>query len=214
MAIFINRIPKQDPEVHYDGKILPQDKQPIAAVPQDPTVNYNGSELPRDKVQPVTQQIDPTNNPSSIMVGGYLLPPDTLVLLNGDKIITSDVILDGVVVYEHIARKPYEIDFDIIARPLGDIAGYGINTNVNESNPGALQQKSFPQQAINDIWTKIWQPDSVQPIQNTYLNSLGILEVIIKSISPATVRGTTNVPIKIKAFENIPGQSIIMTNVF
>jgi hypothetical protein len=46
------------------------------------------------------------------------------------------------------------------------------------------------------------------------LNNLGILEIIIKGVKPATVRGSKNVPITIKAFENIPGQSIIISNVF
>lgn len=213
MAIFINNTPRVNPDVHYDGKTYPQDRVPVTPVPGDPNVNYNNGVYPRDKIQYVPPQADPINQPSVTIIGGYLLPPDTLIMLNGKKIITSDSILDGVVVYEHISRKAYELDFDIIVREVGAISGYGLATNVNEAQQGLMVQP-FPQQAINDVWTKIWQPDSVQQIQNTYLNGLGILEIIIESISPATVRGSKNVPIKIKAFENIPGQSIIIANVF
>jgi hypothetical protein len=213
MAIFINRKVPENPNVQYNGKTYPADREPIAAVPVDPNVQYNGATYPRDKVDYTPPVTDPTNNPSIIVIGGFQLPPDTLIMLNGEKIITSDPILDGVVVYEHISRRPYEIDFDIVIREQGAIQGYNNDGSQNESQSIPTPQP-FPQQTINDVWTKIWQPDSVQQITNTYLNNLGILEIIIKGVKPATVRGSKNVPITIKAFENIPGQSIIISNVF
>lgn len=207
--IFINRIPPPNPNVNYEGKTLPKDKVPLADVPVDPNVQYAGKTLPADKVQQVDVVIDPTNQPSVIVIGGYTLPPDTIIMLTGKKIIAKDAILDGVVVYEHIARHPYEIEFDVIVREDGAIPGYA--NQINTSGQQYTQQP-FPQIGINNIWRQIWLPDSVQQIQNTYLNGLGILEVIIEEVRPTAVRGSKNIPLKIKAYENIPGQSIIISN--
>lgn len=207
MPIFINNIPV-DPNVKYEGKTYPADRVPLAPVPIDPNVQYAGKVFPRDKVVYSPPAIDPTNQPSVIYIGGLQLPPDTLIMLTGGKIITKDPILDGVVVFEHIARHPYEIEFDLVIREQGAINGF----NTGDTIPGFSLSGNFPQQALNKLWKQVWEPNSVQQVTNTYLNGIGILEIVIESIHPATVRGSKNIPVKIRAYENIPGQSLIITN--
>lgn len=206
--IFINNIPKVNPNVQYEGKTYPQDKVPLAPVPVDPNVNYNGQVFPRDRIQYQPPVADPTNQPSIIVIGGYQLPPDTLIRLGGKKVITKDAILDGVVVFEHISRYPYEIEFDIIIREDGAIPGFSTTIDVSAA---ANAPQPFPQLSINNVWRQVWLPDSVQTIQNTYLNNLGILEIVIESIDPALVRGSKNIPIRMRAYENVPGKSLIIT---
>lgn len=197
--ILLNNIPLVDPEVHYAGETIPP-KKPLATVPLDPNVNYAGSTLPQDKVAPTPTAVDPTNNPSLINIGGNVLPPDTEVRISGEKILAESQIIDGVSVFEHIARKPYEIEFMVVVREVG-----AIGTN---PVPGAVWP--FPQVELNEIWQTIWVPNTVQTIQNTLINGLGILEIIIKSIAPATRLGSKNIYARIKAYENQPGQTIIL----
>jgi len=169
----------------------------------DPTVNYNGYQLPRDKVEYVPAPVDQTNNPSALAIGGIFLPLDTMVYIDGMKEIAKSTILDGVVVYEHVARKPYQLEFDIVIRELGAIQAPGTLT---PDFPGP-----FPQDQLVDFWDTVWLPDTIQSITNTYLNKLGILEIIIESINPATVRGSKNIPIRMVAYENVPGSSLIIS---
>jgi len=201
--ILINNIPAVNPEQHYAGKTLPQDAVPLADVPIDENVDYDGSVLPADAIPYVKPKIDATNDPSVLIIGGISLPLDTAIFLNGRKVLAQSDILDGVNVFEHILRKPYEIDIDVIVRPTGDIPGDIYQPTVNN-------QQVFPQDKLNNIWFNIWLPNTVLDVTNTYLNGLGITEIIVESIQPATVRGSTNIPVRIRAFENIPGQTIIM----
>jgi len=160
---------------------------------QDPNVYYNGAVLPRDKVEFVPPLVDLTNNPSWIVVGGVVLPPDTIIHFDGEKVIANGKIIDGVEVFERISRKATEIEFE------------GVIRDKNSSG-----QNIFPQDAIANLYDTIFLTDTVQTLQNTYLNKLGIQEIVIRSISPATVRGSTNIPFRMKCFENVPGKSIII----
>lgn len=191
----INGQPLPNPEVQYAGKKLPQDATPLANPPIDPNVFYAGKQLPVQAVQTQPYVVDQSNNPSSIAIGGIFLPTSTQIILRGEKIIAESQIIDGVSVFEHISRKPYEIDFDITI-------WQGDNSNQASTR--------FPQQQINDIWSTIWAPNSVQNITNTYLNGLGIQQIIIKSINPQPKLGSTNVVMRMKCYENEAGQSIIM----
>jgi uncharacterized protein DUF6046 len=164
---------------------------------QDSNMYYNGKTLPRDAVAPQQQTIDFTNNPSLVTIGNgenaLSLPSDVMVMIEGEKIIAESVILDGVSVFEHIARKPYQVDFDC-----------------NIWDTDANGKDIFPQDLLDDIFTNVFLPNTVISVTNTYLNKLGIRELIIKSISPATVRGSFKIPLRIRCYENVPGQSIIM----
>jgi hypothetical protein len=166
------------------------------AVKQDDTnVYYNGKEFPRDKKTYTPPTKDLTNNPSLVVIGGITLPPDTAIYLNGQKVLAVSKILDGVTVVERIGRQPYELEFECVVRQL---SSDGINY-------------VFPMNELDNIWSNIWLPDTVQTIQNTYLNKIGIQEIVVDNISPVTVRGSKNVPLRIRAFENIPGTTIIVT---
>lgn len=195
MALFFIKTP-DDPNVHYHGHILPQDKAPAAVPQNDPTVNYHGKKLPQDGKAPNLVPPDPTNNPSLVVIGGIALPPDVVIMLNGHKILAMSRILDGISVVEHVGREPYKLEFEATFRITQDNGLTYI----------------FPQDALDDLWTNIWLPNSIQTIQNTYLNKLGIQEIIIEDIMPVTVRGSKNVPFKLKAIENVIGQTLIATS--
>jgi hypothetical protein len=188
-----------DTKVYYNGSILPlQAKRPVqttgdtAGVQAD--VNYNGGQYPRDKKTFNPPAKDLTNNPSLVTIGGITLPADTVIYLNGFKTLAQSKILDGVTVIERVSREPYELEFECVVRAQ-DAAGNYI----------------FPQDALDNLWTNVWIPDTVHTINNTYLNKLGIQEIVIESITPTTVRGSKNIPLRLRAYENVPGQTIIVT---
>jgi hypothetical protein len=198
VLFFIKDSSKNDPNVYYNGKVLPRDaKKPLTDQDtggDDPNVNYNGRELPRDKRTYNPPAKDLTNNPSLVVIGGITMPTDTAIYINGQKTLAVSKILDGVSVIERVMRQPYEIEFECVVRAQ-DAAGNYI----------------FPQDALDNLWTNVWLPDTVQTVQNTYLNKLGIQEIVIDSINPTTLRGSKNIPLRIRSFENVPGQTIIVT---
>ena len=144
---------------------------------------------------------DATNNPSLIVINGITLPNNTVIYINGKKVFVQDKILDGVSVTERISREPYEIEFE----------GVLLIKNSDGSLNYDLTQYIFPQKALEQIWQKIWLPDTVQKIQNTYLNGLGVQQIIIESITPTTLRGSKDLPFRIKAIENVVGQTLIIS---
>lgn len=186
----INGIPLVNPEVQYAGKTIPP-KPPLADVPIDTTVQYAGKDLPAQKTQVFAPTVDLTNNPGRIIIGNVILPTSTNIAIKGEKILAESQIIDGVSVFEHISRKPYEIEFKVLI--WDDTFG-----------------SSFPQTTINNIWTNLWIPNTVQKVKNTYLNGLNIGEIIIKSVKPMPRLGSKNVDMIITAFENQPGETIII----
>ena len=143
---------------------------------------------------------DPTNNPSRTLIGGILLPPDTLPFIDGKKIVVISKVLDGVSVVEHIGREPYSIEFECVLReytPQGEI-----NTDCTSS--------IFPMDMLVEVWQKIWLPNTVQKIENTYLNRLGVREMVIETVTPNGYRGSKNIGFRIKGIENVPGTTLII----
>jgi hypothetical protein len=199
MAIFFIKDAK-DPNITYHGKVLPKDaKKPTLAsgdtLGNDGTVIYGGKELPRDEKPYSPPGKDLTNNPSLTVIGGITLPADTAIYLNGKKTLAISKILDGVSVVERISREPYEIEFECVLR------------QASPDNTIYI----FPQEELDNVWSNVWLPDSVQKVQNTYLNKLGVQEIIIDTITPTTIRGSKNIPLRIHAYENVPGQTLIVS---
>lgn len=145
---------------------------------------------------------DQTNNPSLVIIGNITLPADVVITIDGEKIIADSVILDGVQVTERIARKAYDIDFEFVLRE------YRIDGALNSDRTSTV----FPQDQLDDIFQQIWLPNTVQTLQNTYLNKLGIQELIVRKISPETIRGSKNLPVRLKCTENVPGQTLILSS--
>jgi len=187
----INGAPIADTIIYYDGYTLPRDKAPLADVPVDPNVNYAGYTLPAQAAKVTQFVIDPTNNPSNLKIGNIVFPASTQIIPKGEKIIAESQILDGVTVFEHVSRKATELDFDVL------IWQSGYNT-------------SFPQDTINAIWNNLFLLNTIQEVKNTWLNNLGIRFIIIKSICPRPRIGSTQVILKIKAFEVQAGQTLII----
>jgi hypothetical protein len=165
----------------------------------NPNVSYQGKNLPADKVVFTPTPTDLTNNPSRVRLYspsfGLVLPQDTVIYLMGEKGLAMTQILDGPVVYERIFTKPYELEFEFVLRT---------------KDPESPGNYIFPQEDMLTLWNNLWLPDSVVSIDNTYLNKLGIMEMIIETITPVTVRGSKNLPVKIKGYQNVPGQSLII----
>lgn len=207
MIFAINQ--KVDPNVPYAGHVLPRDKAPLRQDVQDPDVPYNGSVLPRDKVTP-EPFVDKTNTPGQITIGGIILPPDTTMNLNGKKIITDDRILDGVEVFERIGRRATIIEFQCILRMQQQGGQTFYNTNTAPPGLQGPVNNIFAQQYLHDVWFKVFMPDSVVKVQNSLLNNLGIFEMVIDDCDPVTVRGTTNIPVRIRGRENVPGESLLI----
>jgi hypothetical protein len=212
MAIIFRTHP-QNPNVPYDGKVLPKDKAPARQIPPDPNVIYDGSTLPADKVTYIPF-VDKINTPGSVTLispaNQIILPPDTLISIHAEKHLVMTNILDGVSVFEHIQRKPCRIEFEGTLRM--QIKG-GV-TYENTTPPAGLTgliDNVFPQDYLNALWTNIFLPATVLKVANSYLNGLGIQEIVIEGMSPSVVRGSRNVPYHITAWENVPGQSLIIT---
>jgi len=201
-------------DVYYHGKILPRDKaapyQPVI----DPNVPYAGNVLPRDKVTP-TLFVDLYNRPGDIKLNNGVqeitLPPDTIPLVQGKKELVMTHLLDGgVSCFERILRDPYKITFQGVLR-MQDIDG----TKYNNTNPPAGKQGQinniFAQDYLNDVWNYVWLPDTVLVVKNSFLNGLGIQQIIVESMEPSPIPGSTNIPFVLSAWENVVGQSLIIT---
>jgi hypothetical protein len=215
MPIF-NGVPQPDTNVNYDGYTLPKDKEPVTPVPVETDVNYAGYNLPAQKVTSIPFVTPQSNNPANLYLGnigfitGQVSNNDPVMILPGgkglnlitagvqilpkdEKILAESQIIDGVSVFEHINRRPVEFDIEILLWKNG----YGV---------------AFPQQTITTIWDNLWMPNTVQKVQNTFMNGIHVQEVIIKSISPMPRLGSTNVILKLKVVENQAGQSLIIGN--
>lgn len=205
-----------NPNVPYNGKLVPQDKAPLRNDPPPASQTYDGKTLPQDKAAPVTQQVDLKNNPSSVEFWNInqttllaTLPPDVLIITPAQKHIVATKILDGVNVYERIWREPTEIEFDFVLRmqQIGSVV-YN-NTQPPAGSTGAVTNV-FAQDYLNTIWSQVFLPDTVVVVKNTMLNGIGIQQLVIRDFTPATVRGSTNIPCKMRCYENVPGQSLII----
>ena len=168
-------------------------------------VQYAGKNLPA-QAKTYTPVVDPNNKPYIFTfvnqtTGTQLtLPGDIMPVLNGKKMLAKNNILDAVnvgstiQVVERINREPYNIELEFNLWLLA-------------------QGPDFPQAAIEELFTVVWIPDTVLSITNTYLNGLGVHEVIIEKISPKPQRGSTNLHVTLKCIENVPGQSLIVAAV-
>lgn len=172
-------------------------------VPPNPNVNYNGGVYPRDKITYSPPPVDQTNDPSVVIVGGIILPADTVIYIDGMKTNARSQILDGVEVTEHISRKACNLEFQIVFREFGAMAS-------ENSSVLAVGGGRFPQDQIVNFWDAVWIPDTVQKLQCTYINKMGITEIIVDNVNVATATGTTNTPVRLTAYENVPGSSLII----
>lgn len=206
--------------VPYEGKVYPRDKAPYTGPPQaNPSIVYDGLVLPEQGKFAPPIIADPTNMPNLVVLGtlGSIVspfagavstpPPATgqslpngAVVLPGDVMIDIDVaktvgvttIIDGVEVTQHIRRRANVIKFNFTIR----------------ANNG--QDWIFGQDFLDDLYQKIYLPNSVIYVQNTMLNKLGIQQLIVWDGNIGTQRGSINIPMNLTFRENIPGKSLII----
>lgn len=167
---------------------------------QTQQIRYEGYTLPRDAKKPTPIPLDATNNPKLLITNAgtpqsITLPEDTVIHCPGEKQLVETRILDGVSVTERINRDPYQIEFEFTLR-------------ATDASGTTFTGGAFPQKLLESVWNNLWLPDTVVKVQNTYLNGLGVSEIIIKKIKPTTVRGSTNIHVEISAIENVPGQML------
>jgi len=153
-------------------------------------VKYQGKTLPADAIPHSISAVDQINNPALVIIGNLQLPPDTVIRIAGKKCLAKSQIVDGPSVFERTGREATEIIFEGVIREKDN------------------DRYIYPQNGINNVFANAWVPSTVQPVQNTLLNGIGISEVIIDSINPTQVRGVANIPFQIRAYENIPGLTI------
>ena len=154
--------------------------------------------------QPTKLVINPpdfTNIPSYVVINGVQLPEDTLIVLDGKKLLVNSKILDGVNVTERILREPYKIEFEFVFRKTNQTGQLNFDKTF----------WVFDQESLNNAWANIWMPDSVLVVKNTYLNQLGIEQIIVEDVKPTLQRGSTNIGFKITAIENVLGQTLIIS---
>jgi hypothetical protein len=165
------------------------------------------------------QIIDQSNNPSLVEFQYIIdfttnkteirwlpLPPDVIIIIDGEKIIAESQILDGVMLFERVSRKPFDIDFNFtirnnIDKSPSNSSFQNIINNVQYNLTNNTGTK-FPQDAINDYISILWNPNEVVKVRNTLLNGIGINELIIKKITITPIRGSTSVSGTIKCLEN------------
>jgi len=154
--------------------------------------NWNHPEI-------VQLSIDPTfpNNPDATYVE---LSHDCIILLRDEKNLNESKIVDGVMVFQKICRDPFEIEFQFTARevygsPNADATVYNAN--------GALSNYIFPQDILQNFIQNIWLKNTIIYIKNSYLNGIGITQIVAKA-SPeiTTIRGSANVEVKLLCKEN------------
>jgi hypothetical protein len=144
---------------------------------------------------------DPTNNPALVIINNVTLPKDALITIDGKKLLVNSKILDGVNVTERILREPYKIEIECVFRKTNSVG------EINADSTFWI----FDQESLNNAWNNIWLPDGVLKIKNTYINQLGVTEIIIESVNPIISRGSTNIGFKISAIENVAGQTLIIS---
>jgi hypothetical protein len=156
------------------------------------------------------------NQVNQVLINGYQLPLDVIISLNGRKIIAESQIVDGVEVFERIARKSARITFDFTLRGIiKDTTRLGV----------PLDRYVFPMSSINPLWDAtrsqdimeffkiVWVPDEVVNIKNVVLNGLGISQIIVgDSYDMRTTRGSVDVGIVLKAIENYYSVKLVETS--
>ena len=140
------------------------------------------------------------NNVNIIKLNGYQLPPDTQYDLSADKMINQSQILDGVVVYERVTRKPWEITFNFVLREFESTQPV-LNTPLGTINFTPVKW-IFPLKLTQEIVQQVFNVDSVLKVENIYLNRIGIQQVIVSEIGIGVNRGTVNVPVRLRCFED------------
>jgi hypothetical protein len=156
---------------------------------------------PSEPTKLVINPPDFANTPSLVIINGVQLPYDTLITIDGKKLLVNSKILDGVNITERILREPYKIDFECVFRKSNQTGQINFDKSF----------WIFDQDSLNNAWKNIWLPDSVLTVQNTYLNALGVTEIIVESVVPTVYRGNTNIGFKITAIENVAGQTLIVS---
>ena len=146
-----------------------------------------------------------------VVLGGYTLPEDCMISINGDKLIAESQILDGVSVYERVTRKPWQVALDFTMREKdiiqgnNSIIGGGLQTKITKGQyqTAAISQWKFPSKTLAEMVQNTWIPDMVLQVQNSLLNNVfGIFQLVIRSVKVTTIRGSINVPITLNCSED------------
>jgi len=122
----------------------------------------------------------------------YTLPPDVVINVNAGKQINKVQILDGVAVFERVTRTPIEIEFDFTFREISQTGG----------NIPKQSRFIFPLNEARAFMQQLWRKDEVLKVDNGYLNSIGVTNIIVNDMSLMTIRGNTDVSVKMKCFED------------
>jgi len=157
------------------------------------------------QIRSTKEDLNAFNNPKLIKMSEFgvletpfILPFDTVIAINGTKVIAESKILDGVSVYERILRNPYQIDFTFTLRENK------AQTNYNDWTASGTVARDFvfPQKVLENFFTNVWKRNAVISVTNTLLGGLGITQIVIKDFNIDTVQGSTNLPCRLSCAEN------------
>lgn len=203
-----------DPNIKYEGYVLPRDAGKRSLEPNtDPNIDYAGVSLPKGAKTFVPFK-DVLNKPGEIFLNNgfqeIMLPPDTVIIPDDEKLLVRTEILDGVSAFERILRLPMYMEFH------GTFRMQAINgTRYNNTTPPAgligMPVNVWPQEYINDVWQYVFLPDTVLIIKNSFLNGIGIQQVIVEKFGQEPARGTTDVRFRLQAWENVDGPSLLIS---
>jgi len=202
-----------NPNVPYEGYILPRDAGKLTDPERpSPNINYNGAQLPRDAAKLAAFK-DFLNKPGEIKLNNgvqeIVMPPDTVIIPDAEKLLVKTNILDGVSAFERILRFASFMELRGTVR-MQDIDGTRYNNTTPPAGLTGNINNVFPQEYINDIWEYVFLPNTVLVLKNSFLNGIGIQQVIVEKMSYMPGQGTTNVGYRLGVWENVNGPSLII----
>lgn len=149
------------------------------------------------------------NQPFSLKINGIQLPYDVEFSIKGDKMIAISQIIDGGQLFERVTEKAHQIDFTFVLReyenakrsiaPLDN----SIIRFYNKYVTPTYQKQIYPISELKKIWQSIWKKNEIVKVENSILNSIGIVEIVCQDISLSTKRGFLGIEMKLSGLENM-----------
>ena len=160
------------------------------------------------KTQPYNDT-DQKTHPYIFVFDDFELPYDTTVTINGEKELSISKIIDSGDFVQRTTKKAMEFTFDFTLREKETVKKevLPLNNKVTRTYTKYFVPNStnyiFPLQKNKDFFQKVWNKDGIIKLKNSYLNSIGIMEIIIENVQTSVKLGSTDISVRLKAYENI-----------
>ena len=150
-----------------------------------------------------------------VKLNGYLMPSDIQYDLSFDKMVAESQILDGAIVYERVTRKAVQIDFKFtvrsyeVSQPERVVGIFGKEFKFPEVK---TEDYYFPDTEFSEFYTKVFKIDNIIQVENSFINKLGITELVVRDMQVETILGNTDIRVKLKCSENYVPQSSLQAD--